>query len=143
MDLVDELKNLLNRTVTYSSCGGGNSFIQLFEFDKGDVLWMEWWWEIWQYGELIACANDDDTPVIGKMAKAASVLVGKRLLGINLDLDYSLGLFFEDGYEFWIFTDEPDRLFDGFYYWEFVNWISRTAYTINSDREVVVSSADE
>ena len=48
MGLSDELKNLLNRTVTYSSSGGANGFIQLFKFDNGSALWMSWWWEIWQ-----------------------------------------------------------------------------------------------
>ena len=146
MGLSDELKNLLNRTVTYSSSGGANGFIQLFKFDNGSALWMSWWWEIWQRGKLIACANDDDTPITGKMAQDSAALVGKRLLGINIDNDYTLGLFFEDDYDFWIFTDnKPDEknLYDDFYYWEYWNRISKTAYGINSNREAIAIPFDE
>ena len=80
------------------------------------------------------------------MAQASAALVGKRLLGINIDNDYTLGLFFEDDYDFWIFTDnKPDEknLYDDFYYWEYWNRISKTAYGINSNREAIAIPFDE
>lgn len=136
-ELVDNLKLLLGAKTAYSRCGGGAGSILLFNFTNNLSLWNWGYWEILHNSELIACADDDDTPITGTMPKGALALEAKRVLGFTLYPDYSLGLFFDDGYEFWIFTDEDSYIGEKMSYWELENWTNRTSFKIDRNHKII------
>ena len=59
---------------------------------------------------MIACSEDDDTPVTGVMAVAARQLEGTILEDLYLDdTTYKLGMLFDNGHELWLYPELEER----------------------------------
>lgn len=130
--LEKDLIRIKGHEVIYSKTGGGNSSILLITLDNDYSLWAWCYWEIRRNEELVACSEDDDTAVVGKMARAANLLEKSRVIGIVLYDKYELMLTFSNGLELLFYTSEE---------YDFPNWeywmpdMNRT-YIITSKLEV-------
>ena len=69
--LKSDINLMLDQKVKYSRTGGGASSILLIIFEDESAVWAWRYWEISKGDQLIACSEDDDTPVTGVMAVAA------------------------------------------------------------------------
>lgn len=91
-NLENDINLLLGQKVTYSRTGGGAGSILLIKFENDCALWAWRYWEIIKGNQLIACSEDDDTPITGVMAVAARQLEGTVLEYLYMDdTTYQLG----------------------------------------------------
>ena len=106
-ELIKTLKKLLGARVTYSRAGGGMSSILLITTSNHLSLWCWRYWEISQCNVLLSTSEDDDTPITGTMAKAASLLENKSISGFMLDTvnEYQLWLCFDDDLDLILFPE--------------------------------------
>lgn len=104
-----DLQTLIGKCVVSSNTGGGASSVLLLKFDNDNAIWAWRYWEISCGEELVSCSEDDDTPVIGKMAVAANMLKGKRVLDVKLvEENLNLGILFNENYELWLYTEKEN-----------------------------------
>ena len=90
--LKSDINLLLDQKVKYSRTGGGASSILLIIFEDESAVWAWRYWEISKGDQLIACSEDDDTPITGVMAVAARQLEGTVLEYLYMDdTTYQLG----------------------------------------------------
>ena len=85
------LSELIGQQVCYSSCGGGVGSILLLEVKNKNCIWSWRYWSIYKGDTLLACSEDDATPITGTMAVAAHQLEGSRIKNVTLD-EYTLDL---------------------------------------------------
>ena len=104
-----DLQTLIGKCVVSSNTGGGASNVLLLKFDNDNAIWAWRYWEISCGEELVSCSEDDDTPVIGKMAATANILKGKRVLDVKLvEENLNLGILFDENYELWLYTEKEN-----------------------------------
>ena len=130
--LEKDLIRIKGHEVIYSKTGGGNSSILLITLDNDYSLWAWCYWEIRRNEELVACSEDDDTAVVGKMARAANLLEQSRVIGIVIYDKYELMLTFSNGLELLFYTSEE---YD-FPNWEYWMPDMNRSYIITSKLEV-------
>ena len=135
-DLNSDIYLILDKKVTYSRTGGGASSILLIIFENDCRIWAWRYWEISQGDTLLACANDDDTPITGKMAMAAQSLEGLKIIDIRLVKNsLNLGILFEDSKELWLYTEvETNKDLLSLINWEIQFPTFNLCYIINSKR---------
>lgn len=133
-ELEKKLHSLIDSTVTYCRTGGGASSILLLRLTDDSKVWAWRYWEISQGDTLLACANDDDTPITGKMAMAAQSLEGLKIIDIRLDKkSLNLGILFEDLKELWLYTEtETNKNLLSLINWEIQLPTLNLCYIINS-----------
>ena len=135
-ELEKKLHSLIDSTVTYCRTGGGASSILLLRLTDDSKVWAWRYWEISQGDTLLACANDDDTPITGKMAMAAQSLEGLKIIDIRLVKNsLNLGILFEDSKELWLYTEvETNKDLLSLINWEIQFPTFNLCYIINSKR---------
>lgn len=139
--LVDYLQSMLGHHITYSRCGGGASSILLLHTDNNYSLMCWRYWEISVHIDLLACSEDDDTAIVGKMAVAARRIEDKKLLGFFIDDDFSLVLMFEEDITLTVFTED----FSGveLIYWELYNTKrSPVTFIVNENGELIETECE-
>ena len=117
------------------------SSILLIITDNNYSLWCWRYWEITVHIDLLACSEDDDTAIVGKMAVAARRIEDKRLLGFYIDDDFSLVLMFEEDITLTVFTEE----FSGveLIYWELYNTKrSPLTFIVNENGELIETECE-
>ena len=137
--LKEDINLIRGKKVTYSRTGGGASSILLVIFDNKCAVWAWRYWEINKGDELIACAEDDDTPVTGVMAVAARLLEGTVMEDLYFDEStLHLGMFFDNGYELWLYPELEDcDEFKSLCNWEYQIPTKNLCYEITSQLEIV------
>lgn len=140
-DLINYLKELNNQKVLYSSAGGGNGSILLIQFENNSALWAWRYWEITYNDKLITNAEDDDTPIIGKMAVGANQLVNARVTNIILiNENYNLGILFDNNYELWLYTEmEEEEIYKSICNWEYHVPQHDICYVVTSQLTIEIS----
>lgn len=141
-NLVNGLKNLLGKKVIYSRTGGGASSILLITFSNDTSLWCWRYWEISQQNQVLATAEDDDTPITGTMAKAATAIENKTLIGFMIDIEheYQLWLCFDDDLDLILFPEyETRKRFKSVINWELTVFSSKIAYIVTSELKLIES----
>lgn len=130
------LDSLIGQKAIYSQSGGGNGSILLQEFQNGVCIW-SWcsYWEIRKYATLIACAEDDITPLVGVVATGAKMMEGKALLGYEIDEDLNLALYFDDYIDYIIFPVKETDITN----WKINSKELNVAYELTGDLEIVKS----
>lgn len=99
------------------------------------------YWEISVHIDLLACSEDDDTAIVGKMAVAARRIEDKKLLGFFIDDDFSLVLMFEEDITLTVFTED----FSGveLIYWELYNTKrSPVTFIVNENGELIETECE-
>lgn len=140
INLVKNLKSLLGKKVIYSRTGGGASSILLITFSNNASLWCWRYWEISQQNNILATAEDDDTPVTGTMAKAAFAIQNKTLIGFMIDIehDYQLWLCFDDDLDLILFPEyETIKRFKRVINWELTVFSSKISYIVTSELKLI------
>ena len=102
------LKELVGKKVVYSATGGGVGSIILLIVDNkkyGNNIWTWCYWEIYRGDELLATADDDMTPITGKMAVAAHALEGETVKEVYLDSEYNLMVLFSNDLQLYLYRD--------------------------------------
>ncbi len=138
--LVDELKNLLGKKVIYSKTGGGASSILLIIFSNENEIWCWRYWEISQQNNLLATSEDDDTPITGTMARAASAIKDQTLIGFSIDFehDYQLCLCFDNDIELNLFPEyEEEVYFKNVVNWELTIYSRKICYIVDSELKLL------
>jgi len=139
--IIAGLRALIGNYVVSSNTGGGASSILLLKFDNDSAIWAWRCWEISCGEELIACSEDDDTPMIGKMAVVANMLKGKRVLDVKLvEENLNLGILFDGNYELWLYTEKENRKeFLSVNNWEYEMPSLNLCYTVTSQVRIETS----
>lgn len=137
-ELNSDIYLILDKKVTYSRTGGGASSILLIIFENDCRIWAWRYWEISKNEQLIACSEDDDTPITGVMAVAGRQLEGAVLEGLSLDnTNYQLGMLFDNGYELWLYPElEENEEFKSIVNWEFQIPTKDLCYVLTSQVEI-------
>ena len=139
-ELIKTLKKLLGARVTYSRAGGGMSSILLMKFSNCLSLWCWRYWEISQRNVLLSTSEDDDTPITGTMAKAASLIENKSVIGFDLDPEngYQLWLCFDDDLDLILFSEyEKRKRFKRVINWELEDNPCKRSYIITSELKLL------
>lgn len=138
-ELIDSLKKMLGAKVIYSRAGGGMSSILLITTDNCLSLWCWRYWEIRQRNILLATSEDDDTPITGVMAKTASLLENKSIIGVGLDPenDYQLYLCFDDDLDLILFPEFERRKRFKHVNWELVDSEHKCSYIITAQLKLI------
>ena len=136
--LISDINLILGKRVTYSRTGGGASSILLIKFENECAVWAWRYWEISKGDQLIACSEDDDTPVTGVMAVAARQLEGTILEDLYLDdTTYKLGMLFDNGHELWLYQELEEREeFKSVINWEYQIPTKNLCYVLTSQMEI-------
>ena len=136
--LKSDINLLLDQKVKYSRTGGGASSILLIIFEDESAVWAWRYWEISKGDQLIACSEDDDTPVTGVMAVAARQLEGTILEDLYLDdTTYKLGMLFDNGHELWLYPELEEREeFKSVINWEYQIPTKDLCYVLTSQMEI-------
>lgn len=137
--LIELLCSIIGAKVKYSRCGGSVSSIilQYYYDDPLDCeLWIWCYWDIEKYDRVIACSEDDDTPVVGVMATASRGLEEKSVIGFTLYENYVLGLYFSDSSELWICPVEYDEEFKDLNNWELLSHVRHYKYKLDSHHQL-------
>lgn len=141
---MDNLKNditlIRGKKVIYSRTGGGASSILLIRFEDESAIWAWRYWEIIKGVQLVACSEDDDTPITGVMAAAARKLERAVLEDIYLDdTTYQLGMLFDNGYELWLYPELEEREeFKSVINWEYQMPAADLCYVLTSQLEIKI-----
>ena len=137
-NLKNDIKLLIDKKVTYSRTGGGVSSILLIIFDNECAVWAWRYWELTKDSQLIACSEDDDTPITGLMAVTAHQLEGAVLEDFYLDdTDYQLGMLFDNGYELRLYPElEECEEFKDLNNWEYTIPTKNICYVITSQLKI-------
>ena len=138
-ELIKTLKKLLGAIVTYSRAGGGMSSILLITTSNHLSLWCWRYWEISQCNVLLSTSEDDDTPITGTMAKAASLLENKSISGFMLDTvnEYQLWLCFDDDLDLILFPEYEKRKCFKHVNWELVDSEHKCSYIITAQLKLI------
>ncbi len=105
--LLSDIKAIEGLQVKKSNVGGGAGAILVLSLENDCCIWAWRYWEISCKGVLLATANDDDTPIIGKMAMVAKNLEDKTIKEVLLDEEkFILGIILEDGFELWHYPEK-------------------------------------
>lgn len=99
------LHELVGKKVIYSKTGGGAGAILLVIVNNNNAIWTLCYWEIYKGENLLATANDDVTPITGKMAVAAHALLGETVEEVYIDDEYNLMVFFSNDLELYLYRD--------------------------------------
>ena len=136
--LKSDINLLLDQKVKYSRTGGGASSILLIIFEDESAVWAWRYWEISKGDQLIACSEDDDTPVTGVMAVAARQLEGTILEDLYLDdTTYKLGMLFDNGHELWLYPELEEREeFKSVINWEYQIPTKDLCHVLTSQMEI-------
>ena len=136
--LKSDINLLLDQKVKYSRTGGGASSILLIIFEDESAVWAWRYWEISKGDQLIACSEDDDTPVTGVMAVAARQLEDTILEDLYLDdTTYKLGMLFDNGHELWLYPELEEREeFKSVINWEYQIPTKDLCYVLTSQMEI-------
>lgn len=137
-NLKNDINLLLGQKVKYSRTGGGASSILLIIFEDESTIWAWRYWEISKGDQLIACSEDDDTPVTGVMAVAARQLEGTILEDLYLDdTTYKLGMLFNNGHELWLYPElEECEEFKDVVNWEYQIPTKNLCYVLTSQMKI-------
>lgn len=114
--------------------------ILLITFANDISLWCWRYWEISQRDAVLATAEDDDTAIVGPIAKAALSIENKSLMGfmIDIDTDYQLWLCFDDDIDLILFPEfETKKRFKRVINWELVNSPKKVSYIVNSELKLI------
>lgn len=140
--LKSDLSELIGQQVSYSCCGGGASSILLLKTNNDkNCVWGWGYWEIYQGEKLLACSEDEDTPIIGKMAVAAHQLQGSIIKDVVLDEDtLDLSILFDNACRWIIITRFSEQV--SLQNWEYELPEKNLFYQITSSLDIKIDAYD-
>lgn len=101
--LIDDIRQIIGKVVTYSRAGGGVGSILLIKFSNNNRLWTWRYWELLKNKQIIATEADDCTAMTGKIALAAVQLENKSVEDISLN-NYNIHITFSNGYSLFVYA---------------------------------------
>lgn len=101
--LLDDIRQIIGTTVTYSRAGGGVGSILLIKFSNNNRLWIWRYWVLLKNSQIIATEADDSTAVTGKIAVAVVQLENKSVEDISVN-NFNIHIVFSNGYNLLVYA---------------------------------------
>ncbi len=139
-ELTYNLRSLLGTIVSY--CRRPQMFPIMIDFDgdNGRIYTLVCWqyWELTKCDALLATDYDENYTSLNE---ALHSVVNSKVVGVSVDIDYSLMFCFDNGVDLCFYTQyraEPDNDDDPIPNWELFNKVKRDRFEITTNLELKI-----